>query len=494
MIKSNLIEDLSALQKEDITNLLLFLNSPYYSTKDDASKLLYYVARILEHSSKKEAAAELLKRECVFKEIFKEETFNSRRFSKVQHEAFCLLRKFIQIEMKRQEIAEEQDSNLSDIVHFFMSRGALKVAKRYVHQLKRFLKKDSSIGQENARKRLAAERAISGYLTAVSDVDEGANLLSALEALEHQYFSQRADLLLALLNLEQQHKLASKVDTKQHVATFFLYRDASWFQTEIGCLYVSAIQTMSGNAEEGQRSFEELLRLYLTFQNRIEPYERDRFETIIYNFCARHFQNPKYREHLLRFYQQKAKQVEKNAGTIHASNFISLVRLGIYTQDLSFVKRIAAQCRGRIYGPESSEMYYRLAQAHIDFEKTNYDESLYLLNGLYFEDLALQYIVRILEIKNAFELQAETLVESRLHALRMALSREKHMPAVKYRTFREFYGITSRLWRLHVTPKEKRRLSSIQKLNRDIQTHSNSVEVRWYRAKLKQLSPFLIHY
>jgi hypothetical protein len=491
MLKSDLLEDLSAFSLKDKERLLLFLDSPYCQnsrTKDDGSRLLRYLIWVLGQADSGKWA-QLLERKHAFEAVFGPVPFHAGRLNQAQHEALCRVREFIQVEMSGAAALREKDYDIAQIADFFMSRGALKVARRYLHQLKRYLEKDSSIGQENDRKKWAAERVLSWYSIAVADVSEGANLPNALEALEHWYFSQRADLLLALLSLETQHKLAPNVDTRQYVDAFFAHPEASWFRTEIGRLYVTAIQTTVGHREEQEQAFEALLTLYLECRNRIEPYERERFETIIYNFCARNFQFPRYREYLLRLYQQKADQLANRAEAIHANAFISLVRLGVYVQDLPFVRQLIAQCRYSVYGPEPGEMYCQLAQAHVAFEEGNYRDSLYLLNGLHFEDLSLHYITRVLEIKNFYELKAETSVESRLHALRIALTRDRQLPAAKRQAFQDFYSITTRLWRLYLTPRERRRASSIHKLRQDIQQRPGVIEARWYQSKLNELAP-----
>ncbi len=491
MLKSDLFEDLSAFTEVDKERLMLFLDSPYCQnsrTKDDGSRLLRYLIEVLQRADGSEWV-NMLERQRVFEAVFGQVPFHSGRLNRAQHEALCRVREFILVEMSGAEALREKDHTLSRIADFFISRGALKVAKRYLNQLKRRLDKDSSIGQENDRKKWALERLLSWYAIVVSDVSKGANIPNALEALERWYFSQRADLLLAFLNLETQHTLAPDVDARQYVDAFFAQSKASWFRTEIGRLYATAIQTIVGNQEEQERAFEALLMLYLSLRDQIEPYERERFETIIYNFCARNFQFPRYREHLLRLYQQKVNRLATRVEAIHANTFISLVRMGVYAEDLPFVRRLIAQCRHSMYGPEPSEMYYRLAQAHIAFEERNYSDSLYLLNGLHFEDLSLQYILRVLEIKNFYELKAETSVESRLHALRMALSRDHQLPQAKRRAFQVFYSIATRLWRLYLTPREQRRTGSIRKLRQDIQQHSGVIETRWCQSKLNELDP-----
>lgn len=491
MLKSDLFEDLSAFTEEDRERLLLFLDSPYCQNsriKDDGSRLLRYLVEVLQRFNSNEWV-NMLERERVFEAVFGQVPFHAGRLNQAQHEALCRVREFTQVEMSGAGALREKDYDIAQIVDFFMSRGGLKVARRYLHQLKRRLEKDSSIGQENDRKKWAAERILSWYSIAIADVSEGANLPNALEALEQWYFSQRADLLLALLSLETQHTLTPNVDVRQYIDAFFAQSEASWFRTEIGRLYTTAIQTTVGSREEQERAFEALLTLYLDLRDRIEPYERERFETIIYNFCARNFQFPRYREHLLRLYQQKVNRLATRAETIHANAFISLVRMGVYAQDLPFVRRLIAQCRHSVYGPEPSEMYYQLAQAHVAFEGGDYSDSLYLLNGLHFEDLSLQYITRVLEIKNFYELKAETSVESRLHALRMALTRDHQLPAAKRRAFQDFYSITTRLWRLYLTPRERRRAGSIRNLRQDIQQHPGVIEARWYQSKLDELDP-----
>ncbi|MCS6928286.1 MAG: hypothetical protein NZM43_02210 [Saprospiraceae bacterium] len=451
---------------------------------------MHYLIQVIENSGT-ENLVEALNPRRVFNVIFGEVPFSKSHLNRVQHEALRRVREFILLEKTGMEAIQHEALDLSSLVEFFMSRGATKVAYRYIRQYKRQTEKNSLIGQEKERRKWAAARMLSWYRIATADVSDGAHLPAALAALDEYYLTQRADLLLALLSLSAQYQIKLDTPIEDYINTFFAHARAPWVHTTIGKLYCYAIRTFIGEPSAREAAFEDLLALYLACREHLEKYERERFETVIYNFCARNFQNLTYREHLLNLYQQKANQLSAQAEIIHANAFISLVRFGIYFHDLDFVRKLIARCRNKVYGPAPSEAYHRLALAHISFEEGAYEESLSILNELDFEEPLFQYLVRVLEIKNGFELGLCSLVESRLHALRMAITRDKRLPLDKRQTFRDFHRIVARLWHLKLALNEGRRLSIVS-LQRDIQAHPAALEIRWLQEKLADIERVII--
>ncbi|MCS7035899.1 MAG: hypothetical protein RMJ33_06350 [Saprospiraceae bacterium] len=506
MLQSDLVEDLLAFTEEDKARLMLFLDSPYFQDGENCNRerqFLLYLLTSLAHPKEEERVL-LLERKQIFKAIFGLKDFNEGQLNRLQYAAAARLRAFIQMEATGR-VARKEEVDLAGVIDFFLDRGATEVAARYVRQLKRHMQQWGSIGHETEQKILTAHRTLSRFHITVSNQGKDSHLPEALEVLEHLYLMQRADLLLTLLNLEAQRG-PLEVSSAPYVAAFF--RDsqgARWFETETGRLYATALRMMAGTPEESQAAFDELMRLFIEYQEKIEDYERERLEALLFNFCVRHFGQQKYREHLLQFYLHQANKLTRSPqGFIRSDVFISLMRMGLYVKDLNFVRKLIEQCQNKVYGPDAPAMYHKFALAHLAFEEGNYLESLALLRTTRLEDLTFQYILRVLEIKNAYELGDHTMIESRLHAMRIALERDRQrrksvasqdsierkrpcLPPRRYEDFKNFHQIVQRLWRIATLPSKAGRQKKARRLQEYLQNLPSPIEAHWLRSKLGQL-------
>ncbi len=491
MLKSNLIEDLSAFHEEDRRRLRRYLLS-HCSTDSrgdrDEIRLLHYLLEALTVPEETERE-HLLQRERIYAALFGSLPFDKERFARVHYAALARLREFIRFATSVGDNGPD-GSGLPQTVAFFLDRGAPKVAARYVKSLERQLREESKahVGREQERRVLAAKRVLSHFYITIGDAQGAKYIQEALSATETLYLSEQADLLLALLNLHCQRELPAEIDVKAQV-TAFLERSLlypAWANGLIGRLYTSAIRTMWGSSAEQEEAFEVFYALYASNQERLERYERDRFEALIFNFCARHFGQVKYREYLLQLYRQQASQMSSSSRrTIHANAFLSLVRLGLYAGDVAFVRALTEDCRKSIYGQDPSEMYYQLGRAYMAFDRRDFTEAYNILQRINFSAPEHRYLVRLLEIRILYEQQEDDLLESRLHALRMALKRDTQLALEKKQSIRHFYQLMLQLCRLREEFRAGKRLStsSFQRLMQQ----GGRIDTQWFRAKLQEM-------
>ncbi len=490
MLKSDLVEDLSAFHEKDKRLFRLYLKSPYFRNgkkSDDSVRLLEYILDALDLSDEKKRN-DRLDRHQAFKTLYNSQPFNEEHLSQVMHKALSHVRAFIQhLEANGvNSISEEIDTDYSSIVEFFLDRGDIKVAKRYVRRLERQMSRDSFIGLQKDKRKFEAEKVLSRFYITVGAPPHQAHLREALEALDSQYFSQRAEILLSLLSFCRQRSGSLDEQAEGQLRSFFAQRDVPWFSSVGGLMYCAAIETLAGYTPAEQESaFERLLQLYHEHKARLGTYERDRFETIIINFCIQKFKEPKYREYLLDLYQRQYRPLRRSySRNIHANNFITLLRLGIYCGDLEFVRALTEQCRRSVYGKDPSEIYDRFALANIAFEERRFRDALYLSRQIAFSEPQQQYLVRILGIKAAFELGEEYILDAQLHALRVALDRKEGLPPAKLSALKAFLRYVKAL--LHLQRK-KRRAPDIEKLLSGLEQNPATVEARWLKSKIAQL-------
>ncbi len=447
-------------------------------------RLLQYLMHVI-HCPNAEEQIRLLNRERVYKEITKNSTFNQARFSRIQHAALLQLRKFIH---QRTLSAKDVELDAAVLAEFFMERGAFQIAQLYIAQLQRWLQREREevYSHENLQRQVAAWRALSRFSLYTSDKNAAIFLHQAITCVERQYLFQKADLLLSLLNLSYQRQMPLEEDPEALCRAFLESENSFFLSTPLGQMYAAALQTMLASAASQKQAFDTLTKLYEEHFTRLGKEEREHFEPIIFNFCVRHFGEPKYREYLLHLYQRQVDQLKNaRAGAIHANKFISLVRLGIYAKDIDFVQRLVEQCRQNIYGEEDSLSYYSLAKAHLYFEKRKYREVLYLLQQLSFGEPEYQYLLRMLELRTLYEMGEDRLFEGRLHAFRVALTREKDLSRDRKEALKRFHQYLSALWRYRDRAKIQP-LRDTSRLRARLQK-GRIPEEAWFQEKLKEL-------
>ncbi len=487
MLRSDLVEDLLAFTEEDKRRFSLYLNSFFVQngkSSGEEVRLLHYLLQTLLDANE-EKSMRLLTREEIFKNVFPSFSADEKRLNRVLHAARERVRAFVQMAMDAKS-APSAETDLSQMVEFFLNRGAVKVAERYARQLQRRLDKDDSIGQERDRRVTSATRTLLRFHLSVGSEESSKYIFRAIEAISNQYLTQRADLLLALLNLHRQRASIEETDVQKHVQAFFdLSQGSSWQASLTGQLYTAALCTMQGPAEEQEQAFQQLLHLYMDNQENMGEYEKSRFEALIFNFCARHFNQSEYREYLLDFYRRQADRLKRiPARGIHANEFLNLTILGIMARDLRFVRTLAEECHHHIYGQDPPEMYQQLVKAYLAFEEEDFLRTFRLLQQIHFGSNEYQYLLRVLEIKALYEMREEYLLEGRLNALRVALSREKHMIREKRQVLKNFYALMMRLWRLS-SMGAAAKPSEVRKLEEDILQKAPKLELQWFQKKLK---------
>jgi len=489
MLRSDLVEDLLAFTEEDRRRFLLYLSSFFVQNGKSAGeevRLLHYLLQVL-FVANDDGPKQLLTREEIFKQVFPSFSFDEKRLNRVLHAARERVRAFVQTVIGNAS-ASSTETDLSRMVEFFLERGAIKVAERYARQLQRQLDKDDSIGQERDQWTISATRMLLSFHMSTGSEESSKYIFQAIEALNNQYLTLRADLLLALLNLHSQRASMEETDVQQHVQAFFeLSQGSSWQASLNGQLYTAALHTMQGSAEEQEQAFHTLLHLYMDNRERMGEHEKSRFEALIFNFCARHFNQLQYREYLLDFYRRQADRLTRiPARGIHANEFLNLTILGVMARDLKFVRALAEESHHHIYGQDPPEMYHQLVKAYLAFEKGDFLKTFRLLQQINFSAPEHQYLLRVLEIKALYEMKEEGLLEGRLNALRVALSREKLLVREKKQVLKNFYALMMRLWRLSSLGAAAKP-SEVRKLEEDILQKAPKLELQWLQKKLRLL-------
>lgn len=488
MVNSELVATLRVFSKKEQRYLELFLQSPYCTNGREAGHELKLVRHIFTALAAGEPGKATLEEAAVYSALHPERpSFSAQTVNNAAVSTLKLVRRFIIMEMTARTWRPTSENTL--LLLYFREKGAFDLCKKTQVRLEREGPEENSLDDLDFLQDWQAENAKAAYLVMETELKSDFNLFPSLRALELFYLVERLNILTALFN---QHRIApvfEETEQEALIEEIDRWADKPFFNHPAVTLARKALSVLCKKGEEAEKEFEAFMEMLAQQEMHLSVFFLKRFESIAYNFCARHFDRPEYREKLFwLFHRRLLPERQHSEEGIHCIEFLSMIKTALMGEQYDLAKSFIDTYRYRIKGRETAQKYYQFGLALYYFELKRLDEARSIIVHLNFHDIVYKYIFKTLEIKIFFEAGEDNheFLRSRLGTLKVAVHRDKtSMPEEKARGYRNFVNIMLRLVHWCSDPDQDKRW--LLELIREVEEGKDISEKVWLLKKLREL-------
>ncbi|MBI1226779.1 MAG: hypothetical protein GC192_16205 [Bacteroidetes bacterium] len=421
-----LYKTLSLLEIEQMPRLLRFVSSPYFNSEVEKAEsptviLCNYLIERLPIDED-----ELIDENDLFEQLFPSKKFVQGKVDKVMSALLKLVRLFIIYE--NSEFNEEINQSLI-LAKFFRMKDWDEKFSSEIIKIKGILK-NAVLKDENLYfQTLAAEQEIHAFENRKNYRKGDVNLSTLLISLDQFYLYNKYK--YSMLLIQQQRFVEVKLD-EGILKTNYIREGVSKniFEKNLTLnIYELMLQLLNGESEN-------LLFLFNKVQLFIEAnihlltlQEVKDMQAYLRNFCtAQHnLGDINFLDRLFQLYQHNLENgYIHDDGKINASTFVNIVSVGLRLKKYEWVKGFLDKNKGKIYGTHYTEEVYNLNAANYFFHVKDYEQSWVLLDWT-FEDIYLKLASKRLEVKILFEQNLLDMLDSKVNALKVYLSRTDKM-------------------------------------------------------------------
>ena len=479
MLKSDLVEILSAFTPLQQKRLRDFFNSPYgnpYYPAPAALRLTEYIFKALESEN-----SEDLHREQLYEKVFPGEPPIFNKLEKQASTALKTARKFAQLETLEKLRSEPFDHYL--LAAFYQEKAMQAPFEHVYAKLKSWKDQKKQWGHWEYCVNWLLEETHRAYQTEFFQKKDCSYLLHSLQALEDLYLSERFFYTTTILEfnritpsipIDHQHRLLDALQYPQ---------DAPYRSTAVGQLFQQAnylITTQNADIEKVS-AFIHLLHHEVAALN---PVHFNHLEVYAINYCVHHnAKDPRYLPLLYGLLKQRVESERSfYQGRIAASEFQNIVKTGLVCRDFEWVRAFIEENRDKITGSDNPEELYRYNLANYLFYTKDYDQALKILLIADYDELTYKISAKILEIKILYETESDVL-PARIDAAKIFFYREKSLNEQRKAQYCGFADFMRRLIRPQTAVSPQRLL----KLKEELETPPTIAEKYWVAEKLEAL-------
>ncbi|MBK8966980.1 MAG: hypothetical protein R3D58_05215 [Saprospiraceae bacterium] len=439
MVNSELVATLRVFSKQEKHRLKLFMQSPYCTDGKDATKEWLLVNQIMDALALGPDGASGLKKKVLYAGIFSQRDYVPQTLNNLATSALKYVRKFIVAQMGND--LDRPIHNQTQLLRFFREKGDYDLCNKYLQRLEREIAANNSPDPVDYMQRWQAEDIKSDFLGMKTEQKGDFNLKEALNALDQFYLTKRVEMLTTIFNQNALSPILTENEAEMLLREVDAWSDKPVYRHPLIQLSRKVLVFLHTNGPEAEAEFAEFRAMLADEEANLSLYYLKRFESLAYNFCVRRFREKTYREILFDLLRRRIHPDRLNKeGTIQHIELLSLIKTGILGKEFELVQTLLDTFKNKIKGPQPSTLYEAFCQAFIYFHTGRFQEAYQLILHLNFHDTSYKYVHKMLEIKLLFEATDKDfdLIESKLMAFRVALTRERNVASEKILVQRNF--------------------------------------------------------
>lgn len=479
MLKSDLVEILSAFTPLQQKRLRDFFNSPYgnpYYPSPAALRLTEHIFKALEAEN-----LEGLHRDQLYEKVFPGEPPVFNKLEKHASTALKTARKFAQLEALEKLRSEPFDHYL--LAAFYQEKAMQAPFENVYAKLKSWKDQKKQWGHWEYCVNWLIEEIHRAHQTEFFQKKDCSFLLHSLQALEDLYLSERFYYTATILDsnritpsipIEQQNKLLDALQYPTGASSRFtpasqLFQQANYL-----------ITTQEANI----KTVSDFISLLYAEASTINPVHFNQLEVYAINYCVKNnAKDPRFLPLLYRLLKQRVESKRTfYQGRIAASEFLNIVKTGLVCRDFEWVRAFIEENRDKITGSDNPEELYRYNLANYLFYTKEYDQALKILLIADYDELAYKISSKILEIKILYETESDVL-PAKIDAAKIFFYREKSLNEQRKAQYCGFADFMRRLIRPQTAVSPQRLL----KLKEELETPPTIAEKYWVAEKLEAL-------
>ena len=438
MVNSELVASLRVFSIQEKHSLELFLHSPYCTDGKDATKEWLLVNQILNALALGPDGKSGLTKKALYAGIFPQRDYVPQTINNLATSALKYVRKFIVTQMG--QALDRPVHNHIQLLHFFREKGDYDLCDKYLQRLERETAQNNSPDHIDYMQFWQAEAVKSDFLGMKTEQKGDFNLKESLAALDQFYLINRLEVLSTIFNQHSLSPILDEQEVTEHIREVDCWAGKPAYKHPLVQLSRKALVFLH-SGPDAEQVFEEFRTMLQAQEASLSLYYLKRFESLAYNFCARRFREKTYREILFDLLRRRIRPDRLNKeGTIQHIELLSMIKTGIMGKEFELVQTLLDTFRHKIKGPQPSALYEDFCRAFIYFYTGRFQEAYQLIMHLNFHDTSYKYVHKMLEIRLLFETVEKDfeLIESKLMAFRVALTRERNVASEKILVQRNF--------------------------------------------------------
>lgn len=476
MGQTKLSSIVKCLSKEERNRCRKFLESPYYNSSKDLTKLFRQIVRLIERNK-------VLDKELLWRKVVgTDKPYDDVRFRKYSSDLYKLIRKFLVVETLQEEPAEQRLLFIESLI-----------GRPHIEKIKNSIKKevDNSLEEASIRDSLfhRNQHFSERKLYELFELEAQRTIKPRIEEMSHHadafYLIEKLRLMCEVAT----RKLVKKIDYKLYFADEVVKMieqtpDFRLQHKEVDLYYkMYKLLTSSQGNDEAYYDFKTSLKSHAhLFPKKVQIEE---LFNAAQNYCVGKLNtgNKKFLNELFELFETLVSNrtiiLNNQVPPWYFRNIVLVgLRLGKYPWVEQFIKDFES------YLPEDlrdNAVSFNLAQLY--FYQKKYEKVLEKLLHVEYNDLSYNLNSKTILIATYYELDEVELLSSHLDTFYTFLNRRKDFPEQRRKPYKELIRYTRKL--IKILPRDK---EVIGKLRTEIEANSRSIaNASWLLEKLAEL-------
>ena len=466
-----LLEMLRKLDKVTFNRFRKFVQSPYFNSNDDVSRLIQHLERFHPNFRDGDCARAL-----VHDALFPNDAYVDTRIRLLFSEATKLIELFFSMEAFR------NDPMAIDL-RLLQSLRERNLPKLYAQHWRKVQKTSANNQQQSDREQmqalaLARETALrpdEAYERSGDDF-----LQNWSDQLDRYFLQQKLKLSAGLLNSQQIFDHTVDVGLLPHTQAFLEHQSDKFG----AAIHLYALQVRLLQNPEDETIYAQLKRDFLAEHDALYIDDQRQLHAAIRNHCVRRVNAglSVYLQELFDWYRNGL-----DTGLLLANDelspweFKNIVSLALRIGELDWVERFIDDYNDSVPAPYS-ENVYAFSMARVDFDRQAYRSALRRLQTVAFDDLFYSLDARTLQAKAYFERTDYAPLAALLESFRRLLSRNKALSKQHKHIYGNFIKMMKKLMKLQ--PNDT---AAVNQLAEMIIAERSLPDKRWFKEKLLEM-------
>ena len=481
MHSSKLIEIIKVLTPEELSQLDLFLHSPFFvdaKTGKFIRPLFSYLQPFYPDFSD-----EQLNKEKVYTHLFPGEAYIKGKLDKIMTQLFKTIQQFVIQNAQQKNKHEVQDALI--LARFYRQKKLDRFFRRTLDQVRKKQESTQKKDKEYFFNQYLIEKERAEYESFYNTRQKDLNLPSTLKNLDIFYVIAKQEYGSWLLSQHKHHMpLNLKDDLTDLDGLAGLLERKEYLNVPLVKVYHRAVQLLQNTRDK--EAFQELSRLIEVHKEEIPLEQLQAMQALCRNQSVQYY-NEGNREYLSVSFELYRTHLEEGYlyynGGLLPSTIKNIVALGLKLKEYDWVLAFLEKHKNKVVGTKHKEEVYHFNLASYYFAVNAYDDALRYLSEAY-EDWYYHIAARRLEIKIYYETRS-VLLDPKLDAFkiyifRIAKSKLTELQKLGNNHFADLVRQIS-------APKTQGNTDRIQRLIARIKAKKVIAEEEWLLDKLQEL-------
>jgi hypothetical protein len=469
MIKSRLIRLHSTLNKKEIRQFKLWINSPIHNQHQNSLKLFNFI------HSRHTLSSITLQKERAYKFIFPSETYKEERLRYLMNSCFNLLKKFVgynqsvsnNFDYQKNIIEGLKERNLSDLARIELDKLNVEVrnkaSQNASNSLQLFELERNSFELRGTQNR-SIQTNLPKMFTHLTDFYTLSMLKYACVAGSHS-------------NITQQNYTIPLLDG--------ILEEAVQSQHPIVLLYYNLYQTLSQRELDTGLYFEQAGALFLKHYKELLPQEQNEILLLLINYCIKRrlsIDADSFVKKGFEWYRwglEQAVLIQKNKLSRFA--YLNIVGMGLQLFEFDWVAQFITQYI-QYLPSQFQENYQHYTTAKLLFKQKKYAKAQRLLTQIEYDDIFLNLDSKTILLEIYYEEKSWDSLEALLVSFSRYLQRKKVI-AYHKKVYKNIISLTRKL--MSLPPYDK---AAKKALLEEIKTTNPLAERDWLLKQIELLS------